>query len=88
MKNFKNWFLFIIAALLVMAAPAFGQDTESTSTTVSVITVLPALLLAVMAVIKIIVNLTPTEKDNKIFGFFDDFFNSFVPNYKKGGGKF
>lgn len=40
-----------------------------------------------MAFIKIIINLTPTEKDNKIFGWLDNIFNGLIPNYKKGGGK-
>ncbi len=40
-----------------------------------------------MAFIKIIINLTPTEKDNKIFGWLDNIFNVIIPNYKKGGGK-
>lgn len=45
------------------------------------------LLIGFMAFIKIIINLTPTEKDNKIFGWLDNIFNVIIPNYKKGGGK-
>jgi hypothetical protein len=46
------------------------------------------LLLSLFAFLKIIVNLTPTESDNKIFGLLDNLINFLVPNYKKGGGTF
>jgi|TARA_Y100000356_G_C11186374_1_gene249665 hypothetical protein len=36
------------------------------------------LLIAIMALAKVIVNLTPTEKDNKVFGWLDTFINSIV----------
>tara|TARA_R110002051_G_scaffold177777_2_gene247610 strand:+ start:8562 stop:8735 length:174 start_codon:yes stop_codon:yes gene_type:complete len=45
------------------------------------------LLIGLMAFIKIITNLTPTEKDNRVFSWLDSIFNAIVPNYKKGGGK-
>ena len=45
------------------------------------------LLIGLMAFIKIITNLTPTEKDNKVFSWLDDIFNVIIPNYKKGGGQ-
>ena len=44
------------------------------------------LLIGLMAFIKIIINLTPTEEDNKVFGYLDSIFNALFPNYKKGGG--
>jgi len=47
-----------------------------------------ALTLALLAFLKVIVNLTPTESDNKIFGLLDNFINWIVPNFKVGGGKF
>lgn len=46
------------------------------------------LTLAMLAFFKVIVNLTPTESDNKIFGLLDNFINWIVPNFKVGGGKF
>ena len=46
------------------------------------------LTLALLAFLKVIVNLTPTESDNKIFGLLDNFINWIVPNFKMGGGKF
>jgi len=42
-----------------------------------------ALLVAIMAFAKIVVNLTPTEKDNKIFGYIDDFVNFFIKDKRK-----
>ena len=47
-----------------------------------------ALVLALMGFAKIVVNLTPTEADNAIFGLLDNFINMLIPNLKKGGGKF
>jgi len=45
------------------------------------------LLLGLMAFAKIVVNLTPSEKDNKIFDWIDKLIDVFIPNLKKGGGK-
>ena len=48
---------------------------------------LPELVLGAMGVLKIIVNLTPSEKDNKIFDWLDKLIDVIVPNLKKNGGK-
>jgi len=45
------------------------------------------LAIAVMALAKVIVNLTPTEKDNKIFSWVDSVLDALIPNYTKDGGK-
>lgn len=45
------------------------------------------LLIAVMALIKVITNLTPTNTDNKVFGWVDKIIDVFVPNYNKKGKK-
>jgi hypothetical protein len=45
------------------------------------------LLIGLMAFIKVITNLTPTEKDNKMFSWIDSILNTIIPNYKKGGGQ-
>ena len=45
------------------------------------------LLIALMALAKVVVNLTPTDKDNQVFGWLDSIFNAIFPNYKAGGGK-
>ena len=41
------------------------------------------LLIGIMAFIKIITNLTPTERDNKMFGGLDTMIDALVPKYKK-----
>jgi hypothetical protein len=41
------------------------------------------LLLGLLAFLKIVVNLTPTEKDNKVFGWLDSLINAIVPDKKK-----
>jgi len=45
------------------------------------------LLFALLALVKVIVNLTPSTKDNKVFTLLDNFINWLVPNLKKGGGR-
>jgi len=37
-----------------------------------------ALTVAGLAFARVIVSLTPTEKDNKVFGYIDDFFSFFI----------
>lgn len=41
------------------------------------------LLIGIMAFAKVITNLTPTEKDNRIFGWLDTMIDALVPNYTK-----
>lgn len=41
------------------------------------------LLIGAMAFIKIIVNITPTEKDNQVFGWLDSLVNMIVSDRKK-----
>lgn len=41
------------------------------------------LVLALLAFIKVIVNLTPTEKDNQVFGYFDVLINLMIKDRKK-----
>ena len=41
------------------------------------------LLIGTMAFIKIITNLTPTERVNKMFGWLDTMIDALVPKYKK-----
>jgi len=36
-----------------------------------------------MAFAKIVTNLTPSDKDNKIFGWIDTVIDALIPNYKK-----
>ena len=44
---------------------------------------LAELAIATLAFIKVIVNLTPTEKDNKVFGYLDSIINALIPDRKK-----
>ena len=41
------------------------------------------ILLAIMAYVKVIVNLTPTEADNKVFGWLDTLINAIVSDRRK-----
>jgi hypothetical protein len=41
------------------------------------------LLIAAMAFIKVVVNITPTEADNKVFGWVDSLINMIVADRKK-----
>lgn len=43
------------------------------------------LLVGLMAFAKIIINLTPSDADNKVFSYIDKVFDYFIPNYKKDG---
>lgn len=42
------------------------------------------LLIGLMAFVKVIVNVTPTEADNKIFAYLDDLVNYFIEDKIKG----
>lgn len=44
---------------------------------------LAELVLGVLAFIKIVVNLTPTEKDNQVFGWLDALINMIITDRKK-----
>ncbi len=41
------------------------------------------ILLALMAFVKVIVNLTPTEADNKVFGWIDVLINAIITDRRK-----
>jgi len=45
--------------------------------------IITELLIAFLALVKIVVNLTPTERDNKVFGLFDSMINAIIPDRKK-----
>ena len=44
---------------------------------------LAELVLGALAFIKIVVNLTPTEKDNQVFGYLDALINMIISDRKK-----
>lgn len=41
------------------------------------------LVLALLALVKVVVNLTPTEQDNKVFGYIDVLINLIISDRKK-----
>lgn len=41
------------------------------------------ILVALMVLAKVVINLTPTEKDNKVFGLVDSILNAIVPDRRK-----
>ncbi len=45
--------------------------------------IIAELFIAFLAVMKIVVNLTPTERDNKVFGLLDSMINAIIPDRKK-----
>ena len=45
-----------------------------------------AILAGLIAVAEIVVNLTPSEKDNSVLLKIKNVLSAIVPNYKKGGG--
>ena len=44
---------------------------------------LAELVIGVLALIKVVVNLTPTEKDNQVFGYIDSLVNMVIADRKK-----
>ena len=45
------------------------------------------LLIAFLALVKVVVNLTPTDKDNQVFSYIDKIINAIIPNRNKKGKK-
>ena len=46
---------------------------------------LTEILVALMVLAKVIINITPTEKDNKVFGLVDSVLNAIIPSRIKSG---
>lgn len=44
---------------------------------------LAELVIGVLALIKVVVNLTPTDKDNQVFGYIDSLVNMVIADRKK-----
>lgn len=64
------------------------QVTKSTGVFNFILSNWAALIIAFLAFLKVIVNLTPTKSDNKVFSLIDTFINAIIPNNKTGGGTF
>ena len=93
MKNFKNLFLLILAALLIMSANAFSQDTAVVSTdSTSFLDGIIAFISDNWGVIAgiltyILYRLIPTGKADVIMKVIS-WLISLIPDNKKGGGKY
>jgi len=44
---------------------------------------LAELIIGILAFIKVVVNITPTEKDNQVFGYIDSLVNMIITDRKK-----
>jgi len=92
MKNFKNWALFIMVALLVMAAPAFGQDTTVVNQSGSVFDSIFGFISDNWPLISgilcyILYRLIPTKNADVVMRLLT-WAVSLIPDNKKGGGKY
>jgi len=58
--------IYLLFNLMIMDISAFIMNN------------LAELLIGVMALIKLVVNLTPTEKDNQVFGYVDSLLNMII----------
>lgn len=73
-----------LAAVADTATVAVQAPNEAAAET-SWVTVgnLMEILVALMVLVKVVVNLTPTERDNKVFGLVDSILNAIVPDRRK-----
>lgn len=78
--------LFILIAMICIAVVAMATGETTPETPGGVWNFLMAnwaeLLIAFMAFVKVVVRLTPTLKDDRVFGYLDDLIAFFVPNLK------
>ena len=87
-KSFENKnllphrYVFILTNLCNLACTFCFQERKKRSDRMSTENWLE-LLVGIMAFAKVVTNLTPTEKDNKIFGWLDTMIDALVPNYTK-----
>ena len=69
----------------VVADPEVVMDAVEEGSAVwnFIVTNIGELAIGMLAFIKIIVNLTPTEKDNQVFGWLDNLINMIIADRKK-----
>jgi hypothetical protein len=72
-----------LAAVADTATVAVEAPIETTETSWVTVGNLMEILVALMVLVKVIVNLTPTERDNKVFGLVDSILNAIVPDRRK-----
>ena len=79
----RLWVLFVMFIITIFA---YSQDVTGEEVK-GVGTVLlenwAIVIAALLAFIKVIISLTPSIEDDKLFGYIDRFFNIFVPNRTK-----
>ena len=79
----RLWVLFVMFFITIFA---YSQDITGEEVK-EVGTVLlenwSIVLVAFLAFVKVIISLTPSIKDDKLFGYIDSFFNIFIPNRTK-----
>ena len=72
-----------LASVADTATVAVEAPTETAETSWVTVGNLMEILVALMVLVKVIVNLTPTERDNKVFGLVDSVLNAIVPDRRK-----
>ena len=72
-----------LAAVADTATVAVEAPIETIETSWITVGNLMEILVALMVLVKVIVNLTPTERDNKVFGLVDSILNAIVPDRRK-----
>jgi uncharacterized membrane protein YccC len=80
--------VFIITPLIVFAQDAVAEPAAAAGVLDFLKNSWAEVLFAFLAFVKVIVNLTPTEKDNAIFAWLDKIIGWIIPNRKAGGGTF
>lgn len=76
---------FIDTTVAIIENPEIVLDTVEQGSAVwsFILANLGELIIGFLAFIKIIVNLTPTEKDNQVFGWLDSLINMIIADRKK-----
>lgn len=76
---------FIDTTVAIIENPEIVLDTVEQGSAVwsFILANLGELIIGLLAFIKIIVNLTPTEKDNQVFGWLDSLINMIIADRKK-----
>lgn len=90
----KKFIALIFSLLLVTLAFAAGQPAEPAEAAGSAVPVWDflasnwaELLMGLLAFVKVVVRLTPTVKDDAVFGKIDSLIGWFIPNITKKSGK-
>lgn len=79
----RLWVLFVMFFITMFAYSqnATGEEVNGIGTVL--LENWAIVIAALLAFIKVIISLTPSLEDDKLFGYIDSFFNIFVPNRTK-----